>query len=103
MRLRWGIGVVLLLGAVYFAVFGGEYDFFELRKVRAELASESLRLEGVRAEVARLEARVDSLENDSATIERVAREKWGMIRPGEKLYRFDDAIPDSAADTTRAR
>jgi cell division protein FtsB len=44
----------------------------------------------VRAEVERLRARADSLENDSATIERIARERWGMIRPGERLYRFAD-------------
>jgi cell division protein FtsB len=44
------------------------------------------------AEVARLRARVDSLEHDSATIERIAREKWGMIRPGERVYRFQDTI-----------
>jgi cell division protein FtsB len=30
-------------------------------------------------------------------IERIAREKWGMIRPGEKLYRFEDAPGDTAA------
>lgn len=100
MRLRWGIGVVLLVGAAYFAVFGGDYDIFELRQVRAELETEQVRLDEVRAEVARLEARVDSLENDSATIERIAREKWGMIRPGEKLYRFEDAVRDSAQDTS---
>lgn len=88
------------MGAAYFAVFGGDYDLFELRSVRDELETEQARLEDVRAEVARLEARVDSLENDSATIERIAREKWGMIRPGERLYRFDDAPPDTAADTT---
>jgi cell division protein FtsB len=33
--------------------------------------------------------------NDSATIERIARERFGMIRSGEKLYRFAPA-PDSA-------
>ena len=35
------------------------------------------------------------LERDPATIERVARERFGMIREGETLYRF---VPvDSAA------
>jgi cell division protein FtsB len=46
-----------------------------------------------------LEARADSLQSDSATIERIARERYGMIRPGERLYRFvqpDSAAPDSA-------
>jgi hypothetical protein len=51
---------------------GGEYSLLELRRV----------------EIARLRARVDSLENDSATIERLARERYGLIRPGERLYWF---------------
>ncbi|HEX6324055.1 MAG TPA: septum formation initiator family protein [Vicinamibacterales bacterium] len=98
---RWLIGGGLLVLAAYFAFFGGEYGLFELRRVRSELELERARLDDVRAEVARLEARVESLENDSLPIERIAREKWGMIRPGEKLYRFEDAAPDSAvADTT---
>jgi cell division protein FtsB len=102
MRTRWLLlGGGLLLLAAYFAFFGGEYGLFELRRVRAELETERARLEEVRAEVVRLQARADSLENDSLTIERIAREKWGMIRPGEKLYRFEDAAPDTAArDTT---
>jgi cell division protein FtsB len=71
----------------------------ELRRVKAELELERQRLADAQEEVERLLARVDSLENDSATIERIAREKWGMIRPGEKLYRFEDA----ASDTTASR
>jgi cell division protein FtsB len=63
----------------------------ELSRVKDELDLERQRLVDVQAEVERLRARVDSLENDSATVERIAREKWGMIRPGEKLYRFEDA------------
>ena len=71
----------------------------ELRRVKAELELERQRLADAQEEVERLLARVDSLENDPATIERIAREKWGMIRPGEKLYRFEDA----AGDTTASR
>jgi cell division protein FtsB len=87
--------------AAYFVIFGGEYGLVELRRVRDELDAERQRLVDVQAEVERLRARVDSLENDSATIERIAREKWGMIRPGEKLYRFEDA--DTVVRDTTAR
>lgn len=96
MKPRWILGAMLLAGAaVYFALFGGDYSLLELRGVRSELELERQRLADVQAEVERLRARVDSLENDSATIERIAREKWGMIRPGERLYRFDEALPDT--------
>ena len=45
-----------------------------------------------------LRAREDSLMNDSATIERLARERYGLIRDGEKLYRFveDDSSKGQA-------
>jgi cell division protein FtsB len=100
LRLRYVLGAVFLAGAAYFALFGGEYGMLEVRRMRAERELEQSRLDQVRAEVARLEARADSVENDSATIERIARERWGLIRPGERLYRF--AEPDTTpADTSR--
>ena len=47
-------------------------------------------------------ARIDSLESDSATLERIARERYGMIRDGEILYRFADPEP-TATSTEDAR
>jgi cell division protein FtsB len=96
------LGFLLLAGAAYFAFFGGEYSLFELRSVRREHAVEQQRLDSIRAEVARLEARRDSLMNDSATIERVARDRYGMIRPGEVIYRFANA-PDSVRKDSIAK
>lgn len=37
-----------------------------------------------------LRAEIELLENDSGAIERVARERYGMIRPGEKIYMVDE-------------
>ncbi|MGH7505073.1 MAG: FtsB family cell division protein [Longimicrobiales bacterium] len=91
------LGAAFLAGAAYFALFGGEYGYFELRRIRAERVREQTQLLEVRAEVERLQARADSLETDSATIERLARERWGMIRPGERLYRFAEQDTDSGS------
>jgi cell division protein FtsB len=82
---------ILALSA-YYAVFGGEYSAFELRSVRADIDVEAWKLSGVQEEIDSLSAWVDLLENDAETIERVAREDFGMIRDGETLYRF--AEPD---------
>lgn len=87
---------MLIAGAAYFALFGGEYSLLEMRRLHSELTTEQARLDEARAEIRRLQARVDSLESDSATIERIARERYGLIRPGERLYRF---VADTAADT----
>lgn len=85
--------------ALYYAFFGGEYSVFEVRRLEQRARVEQARLDSLRLEVAALEARADSLEDDSATIERIARERYGMIKPGERLYRFvegDSADADSA-------
>ena len=47
-----------------------------------------------------MRAWADSLESDPATLERLARERYGMIKDGEVLYRFIE--PDSSSDTTRS-
>ena len=88
-----------LLGlAVYYAVFGGDYSLLELHKARSEIKAQQTELAQLREEVEHLRARADSLENDSATLERLARERFGMIRDGEILYRMAEPN-DSAADT----
>ena len=89
-RIERGLVPGLLLAAVYYAVFGGEYSVFELREARASLAVERETLARVHARIDSLQAWADSLENDPATIERIAREELGMIREGETLYRFVD-------------
>jgi cell division protein FtsB len=100
MRLRYVIGLVLLAGAAYFAVFGGEYSLIEVQRIKRELNLEQERLEQAKAELVSLKARVDSLQNDSATIVRIARERWGMIIPGERLYRFEES--DTVAGGVRS-
>jgi cell division protein FtsB len=88
-----------LLGlAVYYAVFGGDYSLLELHRARSEIRTQQEELDRLRGEVKHLRARADSLENDSATLERLARERFGMIRDGEILYRTSEP-KDSAADT----
>ena len=90
---RVAIGVAVALG-VFFAVEGGEYGTRDLLSRRAKR-------ESLEAEVARLRTVVDSLsaavravEEDPATIERIAREEYGMVRGDrELLYRFaEDAV-----------
>jgi cell division protein FtsB len=88
-----------LLGlAVYYALFGGEYSLLELRRARTEIQAKELELVALTRTLDSLRAWVDSLQNDSATLERLARERFGLIRDGEILYRM--AVPaDSVPDT----
>jgi cell division protein FtsB len=93
---------VVVLAAVYFLAFGGEYTFLDLWRMNRDYEDEVAELEAIRVEVAELEATADSLATDSAALERLAREQFGLIREGERLYRFVEE--DTAAhDSTDAR
>ena len=92
----------LLLVVVYYAVFGGEYSIFELRAARASVEIERANLAELQLQIDSLRAWADSLQVDSATLERVAREEYGMIREGETLYRFAESDTISAVDSARA-
>ena len=82
--------------ALYYALLGGEYSAFDLVDLRARQEREAAALAATRAEVDSLRELADRLETDDATIETIARERFGMIRDGEILYRFLDVQPDSA-------
>ena len=83
------IGAAVILLAILYALVGGEYsttDWLTLR--RQERA--------VQASIADLTVEVDSLRRlarqlvtDPRMQERIAREEFGMVRPGEFLYRLD--------------
>ena len=87
-RLKRAILPGLLLLAAYYAVFGGEYSWFELRDARAAVEQEDVDLAELHRQIDSLRAWADSMQIDSVTLERIARERFGMIRDGETLYRF---------------
>ena len=86
---------VVLAAALYYAVWGGEYSVFDLLRLRRDRREAEETLARTRREIDSLQSDTLKLSRDPATIERVARERFGMIRDGETLYRF---VPvDSAA------
>jgi cell division protein FtsB len=89
-RLAAAIAVV---GGLLFGFAGGEYgtlDWWQLRReVRAELAA----MEQLRLDNDSLRAVAVGLEGDPVVQERVARERYGMLRPGELLFRVEVAMP----------
>jgi cell division protein FtsB len=94
------IGGVLALAA-YYALWGGEYSAFHLVRLKQEGRAAEARLAQTRAEVDSLKALAGKLEKNDAEVERIARERFGMIRDGELLYRFvpmDSAAPPKAEE-----
>ena len=81
-RTRW-IALAVVGLALYFALQGGEYSSLQLLELKRRVRAEE-------ALVAELTREVDSLarirkrvETDPAMQERMARELYGMLRPGE--------------------
>lgn len=85
---RW-LAVVVVVGAVIFALFGGEYGIHDLRTLRQTVAAEEAAIAELEAAIDSLRVELQALETDPEVIERVARERHGMIRPGEHLYRIE--------------
>lgn len=81
--------------AVYFAVAGGEYSFFDVRGAEEELKVRRHELPVVRWQIDSLRARIDSLEHSDPFLERFARESYGFIRDGELLYRLTETEAES--------
>ena len=95
-------GLCLLAIAGYYAVWGGEYSVFDLHRIEQRQQEEAARIEIARARTDSLRDLTDRLDRDAATIETVARERFGMIRDGEVLYRFVRIEPDTASATDPA-
>ena len=94
---RWA-ALAALAFALYFAIQGGEYGTSDLLELRDEEERE-------REEVSRLQTVVDSLERLATAIERdprmqerVARERFGMLKKGEFLYRLVPTSKDVSSE-----
>lgn len=97
---RMAVPAVIALAA-YFALFGGEYSLLESRAIQAGAREDAVELDALQSRIDSLSAWADSLESDPSALERLARERYGMIRDGEVLYRFAD--PDTTgADSVSA-
>ena len=84
--------LLILAGLVAVAVW-----YLPLIKQNERMRQEILRLDGEIAsseETARRDkAAIDALRNDPKTVERFAREKLSLAKPGETIIRFEDPDP----------
>ncbi|MEO7366786.1 MAG: septum formation initiator family protein [Gemmatimonadaceae bacterium] len=81
---------LVVAGAIFFAVQGGEYSTMDLwhqrqRKIKLQAETDSLT-----REVDSLRQVVKAVQTDRATQERIAREEFGMVRGDKEIvYRLD--------------
>ncbi|MEW6702204.1 MAG: septum formation initiator family protein [Bacteroidota bacterium] len=85
----WIVIVVIVLGVFTFLFFNenGVWKFFKLKNELTKLDQEITKAE-VRLKA--LEAEIDSLKTSRIKIEKVAREKFNMMRKNEKAFRIED-------------
>jgi cell division protein FtsB len=91
----------LIAIAVFFAVQGGEYSSRDLYILRRRTATITHEVDSLQHQVDSLGRFLRLVKSDSATMERIAREEFGMVR-GDKeiLYRFGDA-PSTSGEKPR--
>lgn len=82
----------LLIVAVFLIIFlPGYAKIQELRQRNKEL---ELNIKKLRKENLRFKKEGERLENDPAYLEKVARERLGVVKKGEVVYRF---VPEGEA------
>jgi len=66
----------------------GNQGFLDMYRLRGEDKAREREIAAARAEIDSLKAEIERLKNDTAYIEKIAREKFGMARKGEKIFKF---------------
>jgi cell division protein FtsB len=92
-RARWA-ALAAIAFLVYFGIQGGEYATTDLFALQRQEESERAQVQRLRLVVDSLQKEAVAIERDLRTQERVARERFGMIRRGELLYRL---VPGDSA------
>ena len=89
--MRWGrlFAGLLVVGGIVFGALGGEYSTLNWWQLKRQVREQEVSIAALRVAIDSLAIRATMLETDSATQEKVAREKFGMIRDGEMLYQVE--------------
>ncbi len=85
------VAVLLLVGML---AAGGLKSYRDLDEVRSQEADLRRRIEATEARIRRLDERLERIANDPWTLERLAREELGMVRPGDLVI----VLPPEAED-----
>jgi cell division protein FtsB len=91
-RLLVALGVALTVWMVFYAVYSpnGWIAYRQKRAAYQHLSQEHQQLEKENEE---LRHRIKELKTDPRAIEKIAREEFGLVRPGEYVYRLPPSQP----------
>ena len=91
----WLPATLLLYALLTASTLVGERGFLHLQELRQEQRAFEAEAFTLLRENAELRNRITRLKTDDEFLEKMAREKLGLVRKGEFVYRFDD--PSDAA------
>jgi cell division protein FtsB len=86
------IGFALLLAQDIF----GTHGVLAMRRSQLEAQSIEKEISHLDAENKKLQGNVKNLKTDPGTLERTAREEFGLARIGELIFKTQQYLPDSA-------
>jgi cell division protein FtsB len=66
-----------------------QFNVFEQLRLQRTLDDQKQQIEYYEKEITESQAYLDALQNDTATMEKVAREQYMMKRPNEVVYLID--------------
>ena len=84
---RYTILVTIL--AFLFILLFSEHGLFDYIKLKRQITAINQSIGRLERENVQLKAQVDRLQKDDRYLEELARQKFGFIREGEKLYRIE--------------
>lgn len=89
--LRWNRSFLMSVLIAFLLIWIGFLDNYSLwnrYQLNKEKADLQQRIETLKQETKELEEVIEALRNDPAYLEKIAREEYGMRKPGETIYRI---------------
>ena len=81
---------IIIIGCIVFFVFSYIRQSVTMNRIQKEIESKQLQLDEVKQKNERLQDEVEKINSDSSDyLEKLARERLGMIKPGEKVVNSD--------------
>ena len=80
--------IIVILGVLIYVLIFGDYGLWRIRALKEEIARQDEEINALKAVQDSLMAERWRLINDPEYIEKLAREKYGMQRENEKVYKF---------------
>lgn len=90
--------IVLPVALFLYLFAAGDNGVYHIWQRHRQIAAVRLEIESKAEENARLQEEVELLEKDLRTIERIARERYGMVRPNESVYMVYPSRPPNTAE-----